>query len=459
MLKKLILENFMAHGRTEIELGEGLTVLSGPNNAGKSAVVEALRCLATNPTPRHYIRHGAKEARVTAVLEDDVRLTWVRREKYALYEIVRPGQEEPETFAKLGKSGVPEEVAALLRLEPVEVEGPERFIDVHIGNQREPIFLLNKSPSVLASLLASSSEAAHLLAMQQALAARVRESKTREKSVLSRMAGLDAGLAAFTPLPELALRVEEAEAMHRALSVRLSAVPGLARLCASLRGLAARRGEGQGRQKALAGLEAPPAPAQVRPLAALVAARLRLDAARGEARERSGALAGLLRPPELSDTAGVRRALAELARLRGARGKAAVRSRELAELAAPPVLADAAGAARSGAELRRLAARRARLAARMEALAGLGEPPAPAVLAPLAERAAGLSRARAAVARAAAACQRAAAAEKACEARVREALATAGDCPLCGHRLDAATFLGRFGEVSGPAGKNGGGER
>ena len=102
MLTRLILENFMAHGRTELPLGPGLTVLTGPNNVGKSAVVEALRCLASNPTPRHYIRHGAKEARVTAVFEDGTEVTWVRREKYAQYEILRPGAAEPELFTKLG---------------------------------------------------------------------------------------------------------------------------------------------------------------------------------------------------------------------------------------------------------------------------------------------------------------------------------------------------------------------
>ena len=65
MIKKIVIDNFMAHERTELELGPGVTVLTGPNNTGKSAIVEALRCVATNPTPKYYIRHGAKEARVT----------------------------------------------------------------------------------------------------------------------------------------------------------------------------------------------------------------------------------------------------------------------------------------------------------------------------------------------------------------------------------------------------------
>ena len=70
MIRRLTLVDFMAHGRTVIDLPPGLTALTGPNNSGKSAVVEALRCLAQNPPPRHVIRHGAAEARVSVTLSD-----------------------------------------------------------------------------------------------------------------------------------------------------------------------------------------------------------------------------------------------------------------------------------------------------------------------------------------------------------------------------------------------------
>ncbi len=61
MIRRLTLVDFMAHGRTVIDLPPGLTALTGPNNSGKSAVVEALRCLTENPPPKHCIRHGAAD--------------------------------------------------------------------------------------------------------------------------------------------------------------------------------------------------------------------------------------------------------------------------------------------------------------------------------------------------------------------------------------------------------------
>jgi predicted ATPase len=36
MIKRITIENYMAHQHTTLELGPGVTVLTGPNNTGKS---------------------------------------------------------------------------------------------------------------------------------------------------------------------------------------------------------------------------------------------------------------------------------------------------------------------------------------------------------------------------------------------------------------------------------------
>jgi predicted ATP-dependent endonuclease of OLD family len=42
MIKRIELTNFMSHEHTVLEPAAGLTLLIGPNNCGKSAVVAAL---------------------------------------------------------------------------------------------------------------------------------------------------------------------------------------------------------------------------------------------------------------------------------------------------------------------------------------------------------------------------------------------------------------------------------
>lgn len=75
MIHRLIVGNFMTHKHTVLELHPGVTVLTGPNNTGKSAVVEALRSLAKNPPSPSLIRHGAAKAVVHLELDDG---SWVQ---------------------------------------------------------------------------------------------------------------------------------------------------------------------------------------------------------------------------------------------------------------------------------------------------------------------------------------------------------------------------------------------
>lgn len=173
----------MAHERTEMELGLGVTALTGPNNTGKSAIVEALRCVATNPVPKHYIRHGAKEARVTIELDDGTQVVWVRKKRSSGYELWRPGAEEPEEYWKFGRKP-PQDILDALKLDLVELETGNE-IDVHVGNQREPVFLLNQPPSNAAAFFAASTESAHLLAMQNLLKRQTQDAK-RKKTIYTR---------------------------------------------------------------------------------------------------------------------------------------------------------------------------------------------------------------------------------------------------------------------------------
>ena len=65
VIRSIVLKNYMSHRHTVIELAEGLTVIVGPNNCGKSALVSALQCLVRAPRGRYMMRHGAALTSVT----------------------------------------------------------------------------------------------------------------------------------------------------------------------------------------------------------------------------------------------------------------------------------------------------------------------------------------------------------------------------------------------------------
>lgn len=207
MLRRITLQNFMSHKHTVIDLAEGLTVLTGPNNCGKSAVVAALQILATNTASSHVVRHGEKECTITAETDDGHTLCWNRRKRKISYTL------NGEDIHRLGRSEVPQELQSLLKLPTVETEAGKTAgnYDVHFGEQKSPIFLLGDPGSRAASFFASSSDATHLITMQHRHRQRVTEQKRDAKKLESAAATTTADLGQFATMDEVEQRLQNAE--------------------------------------------------------------------------------------------------------------------------------------------------------------------------------------------------------------------------------------------------------
>ena len=232
MIKRIKIKDYMAHKDTELELGPGVTVLTGPNNSGKSAIVEALRSVAQNPPPHHIIRHGASQAVVRVELDSGEAVEWVRSKGNTVYRLYKAAQdsvesgEEPEVYAKFGRIP-PEDIRSLLRLDLVETESGA--VDIHIGNQRYPIFLLDQTGSQAASFFAASTEAEYLLRIQQALKTKTDRARSKRKELLQECTNLETGLESYLPLTDLELELSVAEARHARLVALQEALPRLQR--------------------------------------------------------------------------------------------------------------------------------------------------------------------------------------------------------------------------------------
>ena len=228
MIKRLIIKDYMAHKQTELELDPGVTVLTGPNNSGKSAVVEALRSVAQNPPPHHVIRHGASQAVVRVELESGEAVEWVRSRGNTIYRVFQGGRDDneavdgPEVYAKFGRTP-PEDVRRLLRLDLVETESGS--VDIHIGNQRYPVFLLDQTGSQAASFFAASTEAEYLLRMQQALKSKTDRTKSKRKEVLQECSELEQEIDLYEPLADLDSALSGAEALHSQLIALQKTLP------------------------------------------------------------------------------------------------------------------------------------------------------------------------------------------------------------------------------------------
>ncbi len=84
-----------------IEPADGLTVLVGPNNCGKSAVVSALLSVCGETDSNYMVRHGEKLASVTVETDDGHTIVWRRKKGSASYVI------DGVEISRIGRGGPP----------------------------------------------------------------------------------------------------------------------------------------------------------------------------------------------------------------------------------------------------------------------------------------------------------------------------------------------------------------
>jgi len=372
MLKKISLENFMAHEATSLELAPGVTVLTGPNNIGKSAIVEALRYLLYNPPPKHVIRHGAREAVVRLELDSGEIITWRRQGSRAAYSLQAPDR-PPEEYYKFGRE-VPEDIRTLLRLDQVVTDTGEK-IDIHLGNQREPIFLLDKPGSHAAGFFAASTEADYLLKMQQALKRRREDAKREQSRLQAELAALADSLARLEPLADLDLLLQQAEALYAIIAATLRQLPVWQDLWSDLTATTARLQVAQSSAAVLADLQAPPA---LKPIAGLVQILEDLENTSHQMAQenlRQVVLADLPQPPLLAATAALAETAQAMHRTQTELTVAQAQESVLAALQEPPAALPTQELAATIAGLTAAAQQWQAEANRLAALAAMQPPP------------------------------------------------------------------------------------
>ena len=115
MITKFQIKNFQCHSKLTIDLDEHVTVIVGPSDSGKSAIIRAIRWLCLNqPSGDSFIRDGSNS--VTARMKVDGRtVTRYRDKSDNLYKL---GKDEFKSFG----SSVPVPIERLLNIGPVNFQ-------------------------------------------------------------------------------------------------------------------------------------------------------------------------------------------------------------------------------------------------------------------------------------------------------------------------------------------------
>jgi len=111
MIKSVSIQNFESHEDTTIHFGEGMNLIVGLSNSGKSAIIRALACVVNNRWEKSMVRTGYEFCRVRVETERG----WVeceRGEKVNRWRC-KEGNNDIQEYKSVG-SGVPDLATKIL---------------------------------------------------------------------------------------------------------------------------------------------------------------------------------------------------------------------------------------------------------------------------------------------------------------------------------------------------------
>ena len=217
MISRIELTNFMSHTSTVIEPSPGLTVFVGPNNCGKSAVFSAIECTLRRVPGGHMKRHEASSCTVAITLSDGTRLGFRRG---AASSTLTLNDESGIGYDHAGCA----RLSAAAKMPAVDVGGAAGSVDVHFGSQKQPLFLVDASESVVAKFFASSSDAGKLLEMKRLLAARQQEDQKALTRTKAQIAARESKLTALAPVPQIEESLKAVRTLRDALAQEQAAI-------------------------------------------------------------------------------------------------------------------------------------------------------------------------------------------------------------------------------------------
>lgn len=183
-IRSIRLINFRRHVDTTIPLSKGITALIGDNNLGKSAIVSALRAVAYGESDDTMIRHGQDFCEVyleidagnvikfRRVKKGSPKTTWELSDKDG--NLIHDGS--------ASRGSAPDWLLKELGIAKCD------DLDIQIGSQKSPVFLLDEPASKRASILSVGRESGYLKEMMEEWRAWIKQDRETVKKGESELA-------------------------------------------------------------------------------------------------------------------------------------------------------------------------------------------------------------------------------------------------------------------------------
>ncbi|SDC50789.1 MULTISPECIES: AAA family ATPase [unclassified Candidatus Frackibacter] len=209
IIKEITIENFQSHNQTIIELSDGLNVITGPSDTGKSAIIRALRWVLYNePLGDEFIQVGTNQCRVGILLANGYRVIRERSNRENRYVVIDPTGEK-EIYSGFGTK-VPKDVTEVHQMPKVTIDD-DMETTLNLDYQLVGPFLLNDSGSTKAKVIGQLTGVHIIDAAIKDVAIDLTRAKRKKKQELSEIERIDEQLKEYQDLPALKKEINKKE--------------------------------------------------------------------------------------------------------------------------------------------------------------------------------------------------------------------------------------------------------
>ncbi len=216
-IKTLQIENFQSHAKTNIAPAPPgqLTIITGPSDSGKTAIIRALRWLYFNtPQGADFLRAGCSMVKVNLEMDSGHRVVRERTKATNRYVVVPPGGER-QVFEGFG-SGVPLEVQEVTGVGPVQIG--DLNINLNLAEQLDGPFLgKSVSGGARAKVLGKLAGTEEIDYAAKLLGTDLYRRNQDEKRMSGELAELEEKIRGYDWLPGMARKIEQLEQLVKKL--------------------------------------------------------------------------------------------------------------------------------------------------------------------------------------------------------------------------------------------------
>ena len=158
--KTLHLVNYQAYKDTTINFTQGLNIIIGESDMGKSSILRALRKLVRDtPAGKDHINKDATSMKISLTVVDD------NDHEYVVVRQVTPSKNlyylDAQEFGGFGRE-IPEEIQNILEMFLIELENSDK-VDLHFFDQHDPAFMVTRGSAGTRSKLLGKIAGLHTL--------------------------------------------------------------------------------------------------------------------------------------------------------------------------------------------------------------------------------------------------------------------------------------------------------